>query len=210
MDNPVLIFGAKGIGPVALDIFRSNDVIVFGFLDEDASMHGKEINDISVLGNPEDDGFLKLIGKKCVAFVAVDDPKYRKSLVKLLNERRKVMPVNAIHGHADISPAAAIGHGNFINTGVKIGPNSSIGNHCILHNSAIIDFNVKVGDFVQIGAGSIINAEVTLEEGAFIGTGVTIVSGVTIGKNARVGAGSVVIADVAPGKTVFGNPADIV
>ncbi|EAZ82263.1 acetyltransferase [Algoriphagus machipongonensis] len=207
MDKPVIILGATGIAQSALEIFNSNQVMVYGFLDEDESMHGTEINTVSVLGNPEDDGFLKLIGKKSEAFVAVDDVKYRKYLVKMLNEKRKVQPVNAIHNTANISTDAVIGHGNFINARVVIGTGAEIGQHCIFHTGAIIDYKAKLGDFVQVGAGSVINSEVTVEEGAFIGSGVTIVSGVKIGKNARIGAGSVVIASVGDNETVFGNPA---
>lgn len=207
MEKPVIILGAKGIAHPALEIFNSNQVIVYGFLDEDESIHGTEINTVSVLGNPEDDGFLKLIGKKVESFVAVDDVKYRKFLVELLNERRKVQPINAIHQTAYISTDALIGHGNFINAKVTIGAGAEIGQHCILHSGAIIDHKAKLGDFVQVGAGTIINSEVTIEEGAFIGSGVTIVSGVSIGKNARIGAGSVVISSVGANETVFGNPA---
>jgi len=207
MDKPVIILGAKGIAHSALEIFNSNQIIVYGFLDEDASLHGTEINVVPVLGHTEDDGFLKLIGKKCEAFVAVDDNKYRQFLVNMLNEKRKVQPINAIHHTAYISTDASLGHGNFINAKVNVGAGAKIGGHCILHSGAIIEHGVHLADFVQVGAGSVINSGVTIEEGAFIGSGVVVVSGVTIGKNARVGAGSVVISDVKSGETVFGNPA---
>lgn len=207
MDKPVIILGAKGIAHPALEIFNSNQVIVYGFLEEDASLHQTEINNVPVLGHTEDEGFLKLIGKKTEAFVAVDDSKYRKFLVDMLLETRKVQPVNAIHQRAYVSTDAALGHGNFINANVLIGAGAEVGSHCIFHTGSIVDHKVKIQDFVQIGAGSIINAEVNIEEGAFIGSGVTIVAGVTIGKGARVGAGSVVIASVGKNETVFGNPA---
>lgn len=207
MDKPVIILGAKGIAHPALEIFNSNQVIVYDFLDEHEKLHGSEINVVPILGHPEDDGYLKLIGKKCEAFVAVDDNKYRQFLVQMLNEKRKVQPVNAIHERAYISTDASIGHGNFVNAQVTVGAGAKVGSHCIFHTGAIIDHTCELEDFVQIGAGSIINAGVTIKEGAFIGSGVTIVSGITIGKEARVGAGSVVIADVKDGETVFGNPA---
>ncbi|AEL25761.1 acetyltransferase [Cyclobacterium marinum] len=210
MEKPIIIFGAKGIAHPALEIFNSHDAVVYGFLDDDASLHQKEINNVAILGKLEDDGFLKLIGKKCEAFVAVDDPKYRESLVKLLNERRKVQPVNALHRLAYISTDAGIGHGNFINAKVTIGAGAEIGNHCILHTNATIEHQAKIGDFVQVGAGAVINSGVTIENGVFIGSGVTIVSGVKIGKNARIGAGSVVIADIEAKQTVFGNPAQVI
>jgi sugar O-acyltransferase (sialic acid O-acetyltransferase NeuD family) len=207
MEKPVIILGAKGIAHPALEIFNSNRVIVYGFLDEDEKLHGTEINTVTVLGRTEDEGFLKLIGQKCEAFVAVDDTKYRKFLVEMLLENRKVQPVNAIHQSAYISTDAAIGHGNFINAQVTIGAAAVIGSHCILHTGSIVDHTAKLGDFVQVGAGTIINSEVTIGEGAFIGSGVTIVSGITVGKNARIGAGSVVTKNVPAFTTVFGNPA---
>lgn len=207
MEKPVIILGAKGIAIPALEIFNSNKVDVYGFLDEDKELFGKTINNVSVLGHTEDDGFLKLIGKKCEAFVAVEDNAYRKFLVKLLNEKRKVQPVNAIHQTAYIATDAAIGHGNFINAKVTIGAGAKIGQHGVFNSDCSIEHQVEIGDFVQIGTGSAINSGVKIANGAFIGSGVTVVSGVTIGKNARVGAGSVVIADVKDNETVFGNPA---
>jgi sugar O-acyltransferase (sialic acid O-acetyltransferase NeuD family) len=207
MEKPVMIFGAKGLGKSALEIFESNNVIAYGFLDDDATLHGTEINDVSILGATDDDGFLKFIGKKCEAFVAIDDNKLRKSITKMLLDRRSVMPINAYHNTAVIAKSVHFEHGSYVGPRVVLGAHAKIGSHCILHTGAVIDYNAELADYVQIGAGSIVNSEVKIEEGAFIGSGATIVSGITIGKNARVGAGSVVISDVPAGKTVFGNPA---
>jgi sugar O-acyltransferase (sialic acid O-acetyltransferase NeuD family) len=207
MDNPVIIFGANFLGRAAKEIFEGNNNVVYGFLDDNKSLHNTEIDDVQVLGNTDDDGFLKLIGKKCEAFVAVDDNKLRKSLVKMIQEVRHMQPVNAIHGAAIIGKTVSIGHGNFIDAGVTIGAGATVSNHCILNANVHLGAEARVNDFVQIGAGSIINAGVVIEEEVFIGSGVTIVSGISIGKGARVGAGSVVIGPVSAGETVFGNPA---
>jgi sugar O-acyltransferase (sialic acid O-acetyltransferase NeuD family) len=209
MENPVLIFGAGSIGLTALDLFQRNGVIVYGLLDDKKDLHGKEFGDVSVLGETDDDGFLKLIGQKCEAFVAISDTRVRKRLVKMLNDRRKIQPVNAIHDKAIVSTLATLGHGNLISANVVVNPYASIGQHCLLQSNVLIDTQAKLGDYVHVGAGSTINSNVVLEEGAFVGTGVTIVAGVTIGKNARVGAGSVVIEDVDANATVFGNPAKV-
>jgi sugar O-acyltransferase (sialic acid O-acetyltransferase NeuD family) len=208
MENPVIIIGsATGLGIVALDIFQSNQVIVYCFLDDNKELHGKEVHEISVMGSTDDDGYLKLIGKKCEAFIATDDTKFHKHLAEMLTERRNMMPVNAIHNRSYISGMASIGHGNLINANVIINTGAKIGNHCILHAGAIIDYQSQVGDFVQIGAGSVINSNVTLANDVFVGSGVSIVSGIKVGKGARIGAGSVVIEDVKAGTTIFGNPA---
>ena len=210
MDKPVIIFGAKGIAKAALEIFESNNVVVYGFLEEDKALHNTEINTIPVLGSPDDNGFLKLIGQKCEAFVATDENTVRQDNVEFLMNTRKVMPVNAVHQSAHIPESAAIGHGNFIAAGVKIGTAVKIGQHCIVNMGAIIDYETELEDLVQIGAGAVVNAGTKVCKNAFIGTGSIIVGGVTIGEGARIGAGSVVISDVSEGETVFGNPAKVV
>ncbi|WP_020605738.1 acetyltransferase [Spirosoma spitsbergense] len=207
MENPVLIFGAGSLGLTALDLFQRNSVVVYGLLDDNKELHGQEFGAVSVLGETDDDGFLKLVGNKCEAFVAIGDTRVRKRLVKLLNERRKVQPVNAIHDTATVSTLAVIGHGNLVAARAVINPFAEVGQHCIIQAGAIIESRAKVSDYVMVGTGSILNSDAVVEEGAFIGTGVTVIAGVKIGKNARIGAGSVVVEDVIAGATVFGNPA---
>lgn len=210
MDNPVIIFGTGGLGRAALEIFESNGNVVYGFLDDNSDLHGTEIDNVPVLGSTDDDGFLKLIGKKCEAFVASDDSDLKKSLADMLKDRRKMMPVNGIHSSSAMAHSSVLGHGNFINGGCVVGAGVEMGNHCVLHSGATVDHNCKLGDFVQVGAGASISANVEVGESAFIGTGASIIPGVKIGKNARIGAGSVVIADVEDDQTVFGNPATVV
>lgn len=207
MENPVLIFGAGSLGITALDLFQRNNVVVYGLLDDNKDLHGKEFGSVSVLGETDDDGFLKLIGQKCEAFIAISDARVRKRLVKMLNERRKVQPVNAIHDTAIVSTMATIGHGNLIAARAVVNPYAEVGQHCVIQAGAVIESQATIGDYVQIGTGSVINSNVTIEDGAFIGTGAVVIAGIIIGKNARIGAGSVVVENVETGTTVFGNPA---
>ncbi len=210
MTKPVLVFGGKGLAKAAIDIFKSNKIVVYGILDDEKNLHGTEIDDISILGATEDENYLKILGKKCDAFLAFDDMRVRKSIAKILVKEFEVMPINAIHNSAFISDSAILHHGSFINAMVNVGAYASIGNHCILHTGAIIEHEAIIEDFTQIGAGSIVNSGAEIGEGVFIGSGVTIVSGVKIGKNASVGAGSVVIENIKEGARVFGNPAKVV
>jgi sugar O-acyltransferase (sialic acid O-acetyltransferase NeuD family) len=208
--KPVIIFGAKTIGKIALEIFKSNDVTVYGFLEDDKLLHQGEIDFVGILGSTDDDGFLKLIGQKCDAFIASDELKYHKHLVQLLQDRRHIVPTNAIHYQTWLATTVSLGHGNLIDAGASLGTFTKIGSHNLIHAQATLDAEVELGDYIQIGAGSTIGSNVIIEDGAFIGTGVTIVNGITIGKHARVGAGSVVIENVKPNTTVFGNPAKAV
>lgn len=207
MENPVIIFGANALGRTAKEIFESNEVVIYGFLDDNKKLHNKEVDDVVVLGSTDDDGFLKLIGKKCEAFIAIDDNKVRRNLVKMLLEVRHVQPVNATHRLAMLSPRVTLGYGNFFDAGFSCGPGSTLGSYGIFGAGSHVGAESIIGDYVQIGAGAIINSGVTVEEDVFIGSGAVVVSGVTLEKGARIGAGSVVIATVKAGTTVFGNPA---
>ena len=210
IDNPIIIFGARSLGKVALEILQKNQLIVYGFLEDDDVLHATEIDHVPVMGSTEDAAYLKLIGKKCEAFVAVENIDERREIVKMLEEKRKVTPLNAIHPSAMLAQSAIIGHGNLLNTGVTLGAGAVLGSHCILHTHTIIEHDVVIHDFVQVGAGSILNEAVKVEKNAFIGAGVTLVAGITIGEGARVGAGAVVLADVKKGEAVLGNPAKLV
>ncbi len=210
MENPVLILGAGSIGRLAKDIFESNGNVVYGFLDDEKKLHGRELDDVAVLGRTDDDGFLKLIGKKCEAFVATDEVLLKKSLIKMLREVRKVQPVNAIHRQALISPRAVMGYGNLVDQGAVLSAGVELGHYILIQAGAVVGPGVTIADYAHIGARAVINAEVKIGEEAFVGTGAVVVAGVSIGKGARIGAGSVVIGDVADGETVFGNPAKTV
>lgn len=208
MEKPVIIIGATALGKSAMELFLNNDVVVYGFLDDDTKLQGTEIGEVSVLGDLDDSSFLSIIGNDCEAFIALEEIEMRKNIVNSLVEQNKVMPVNAIHSRAIISSSASLGHGNYIGAGTILESNAKIGSHLIINSGAIINHEAELGDYVQVGAGSVINSGAKIASDVFIGTGVVIISGIKIGEGARIGAGSVVISDVKKGETVFGNPAE--
>jgi sugar O-acyltransferase (sialic acid O-acetyltransferase NeuD family) len=207
MQNPVIIVGAQQLGKLALDIFLSNNVVVYCFLEDKKELQQQEINNVSVMSSTDDPEFLKLLGKKCEVFVAAEDTAARKSTVSMLKEAYQVVPVNAIHKFTSVSDHAWLGHGNLINAGAVLNTNAKIGDNCVVHSNAVVEADATLGNLVQVGAGALIGAGATIEDQAFIGAGAVIVAGIKIGKKARVGAGAVVIADVPANQTVFGNPA---
>jgi len=206
-EKAVIIFGASGLGRVVSDIFLSRNILTFCYLDDDETLHNQELNDVMVMSSTDDDGFLKYIGNKCQAFVAVENREERIDIIEMLKKKRKVMPVNAIHDKAIVSESAHIEHGNLINAGAIINPNSKILNHCIIHSNAIIEYEATLADFVQVGTGAIISAKAEIGEGALIGAGAVIATGVKVGKGAQVAPGAVVLQHIGEEAIVFGNPA---
>lgn len=207
MQDPVIIFGAGTTGKIVADIFNLNNVLIYGFLDDKVEIQKQEIGSITIVGATDDGGLLKIIGNKTEAFVAIKNKEDRKRIVDMLKERRKTVPVNAIHPFTNISEEAILGHGNLVGAGSTIGAFARISSHNLIYQGVCIEPEVKIADFCEVGSGSVLGSGVMVEEGVFIGPGCTIVSGIKIGKNARIGAGSVVIEDVKSGKTLFGNPA---
>jgi len=192
-----MILGAGGMGKAAMEAFLSNEVVIYGFLDEDETLTGREIGDIAVLGQVDDPGLLGVIGKDCEAFVATEEVELRKNLVEMLTKERKVMPVNAIHKQAQLATSVVLGHGNYIGPLASLGAFVRLGSH----------HEARLGDYVQVGSGAVVGAGAQLDDEVFVGSGAIVVAGVKVGAGARIGAGSVVVQDVKEGETVFGNPA---
>ena len=204
--KPVIIFGVNTVGKIAKEIFDQHGIITYCFLDDDEAIQNTEIGDVSVLGKTDDEEMIRLLGKECNSFVAIDEIALRKSLTEDLKIKEEV-PVNVIHQQAKVADSAHFEYGNFINAGATVNSFSKIGSHNHFHGNVLIDAEATVGNFTTIGAGAIINSGAIIEDEVFIGSGSIIVSGIKIGAGARVGAGSVVVNDVKAGSTVFGNPA---
>ncbi len=202
-----MILGAGGLGKTALDIFIQNEVIVYGFLDDNESLHHTLIQEVTVLGSVADDTLFRIIGDECDVCIAVEEVEKREALAELIQKKRKKMPINVVHPVSVLENSVMLQHGNFIGAGVYLGSEVEIGNHCLIQPQTTINYEAKIGDLVYIGSGAVINSGVNIGKKAFIGSGVTITANVKIGENARIVAGSVVMRDVADGQTVFGVPA---
>lgn len=207
MANPIIIFGAGILGKVALDIFQSQNILVYGFLDDDTSLQEQDVLGTPVLGSTDSQKILKQIGKKCDAFVASDNNIFKKAQAEQIMTLTKGSLANAIHASVFLPSIWHCGIGNMIGSRVVIGVNVQVGNFCIIGSGAILEADTHIGHYAQVGTGANLGAGVLIGEGAFIGAGAVLVAGVKVGKNARVGAGSVVVQDVAANQTVFGNPA---
>ncbi len=188
---PVIIIGVNPFALEVAHIFQKNEVVVYGFLDDDIKKKDTMIGEIPVLGTTEDDAYWGLIGKSCSVFVALENPTERKKMIELIEEDRGTKPVHAIHPSAQIADVKSLAYGLFIGASSIISPES------------------KLGDHVIIGAGSVIGKEAQIDKNAFVGIHSTIVGSVKIGKGATVGAGSVVIENIPASKRAFGNPAKI-
>lgn len=207
MSKPVIIFGTGGLARTALNIFEQNEVLVYGFLTEDETEVGEEINRIMVMATVDDDVFIRKSTKEADVFVALEDQSEREEMIHTLIKKHKKMPTNAIHRSAQLANDLSMGYGNLIQAGVSIGAAVELGNHNVIGSGTQIDYQVKLEDFVRLGAGCVVSAKVHLASQVLVGSGAVISGGVKVGKNAKIAAGSVVLRNVKEEAAVFGNPA---
>ena len=87
---PVIIIGVNPFAIEVAHIFQINNVVIYGFLDDDPKKQGTEIGEIPVLGNTEESTYWDLIGKTCGVFVALENPIERKKMIETIEEEKLV------------------------------------------------------------------------------------------------------------------------
>jgi len=207
MTTRVLILGAGGHAQVVADILlRARDagqpVIPIGYLDDDASLHGKGLLDLPVLGQTS---ALSRIPHDAL-IIAIGSNQIRKRIADALAATSETF-ATARHPAAIIAPDVQIGPGAMICAGVVINTGSVIGTHVILNTGCTVDHHSNIGSCVHVAPGTHLGGEVVIKEGALVGIGAIVVPRTTIGAWAVVGAGAVVTKSVPPGVTVVGVPA---
>lgn len=204
----VVLIGARldGHAGVVLDVIREYDLYeVVGFLDDELSLHHKDISGIPLLGSIES-YFSRFPLKETLFFVSSGNNIFRESCYDYI-KKKGLNFVNVIHPSAVISQSAKIGKGVFVGANVSITHNVTIGNGVLINTSASIDHDNIIEDFVNISPGCHTSGRVRIKKKAFLGSGVSIIPDITIGEDAVIGAGAVVIGDIAANTKVAGVPA---
>ncbi|MFQ7110035.1 MAG: acetyltransferase [Anaerovoracaceae bacterium] len=204
----LVIIGAGGFGrEVADTVKRINDenskYNLIGFIDDDESVVGNEINGIEVLGNTE---FLKRkINNDVRAAIAIASSDIKKYVASLL--KGYVVWENIIDPTVIISESNIMGVGNIIQPFVVINANSKIGNHCTINYGCGLGHDVILDDYVSLMPMCNVTGNVHLNESVYLGADVCIIPSVNIEKESIVGAGTTVIKDIVETGTYVGNPA---
>jgi len=196
----VWLYGAGGIGVVALDILSESKIPVAGFLDDSENL--QEFNGFRVL---RADTFSEMNSDDFLV-VCISDVDIRKKLCLKYEDRLRTVT----HRSAVISPTASIGKGVLCFHRSVVQANARIGSGVILNTACSIDHDCRIGSFAHIGPQATICGLVDIGERAYIGANATVLPNVIIGSGAVIGAGAVVTKDVAGGVTVVGVPARVV
>ncbi len=203
----VLILGAGGHAQVVADILlRARDagqpITPIGYLDDDASLHGKVLLDLPVLGHTSALGRIP----HDAIIIAIGNNQIRKRLADKLSAAGETF-ASARHPAAIIAPDVRIGPGAMICAGVVVNIGTVIGVHVILNTGSTVDHHNDLRNYVHVAPGVHTGGEVVIEEGVLVGIGATVAPRTSVGAWAIVGAGAVVTKTVPPGVTVVGVPA---
>ena len=205
MKEPILIYGAGGLGKEVLSLVRVlNKFEAVGFID-DGVKKGTVIKGVKVLGGVD---FLNSYSPPVNMVLAVGDPSTKAMLIKTIDPSRVYFPV-LIHPSVIVQDEGAISFagGTIIGAGCILTTDISISAHVLLNLNTTVGHDTTIGDFSSIMPATNVAGNVQIETGVLIGSGANIMNGIRLGRFSRIGMGSVVIRDVEPETTVAGVPA---
>lgn len=200
----LIIIGASGFGrEVAWLVERINRINptwnILGFIDDNESLVGDEINGYKVLCTTK--GIEK--HRESYFICAVGASKARKQIVeKLIGYKFATV----IDPSVEMSDSIEIGEGTIICAHTVLTVNIQIGRHVIINLDCTIGHDAILENYVTLYPSVNVSGMTHYGECAELGTGTQIIQGKTIGNGTIVGAGSVVVKDLPEECTAVGAP----
>ncbi|MDJ0340931.1 acetyltransferase [Streptomyces sp. H10-C2] len=178
---------------------------LLGHLDDNAALHGREVDGITVLGGC--DLVHELPGARLV--ICVGNPRDYAARARLV--RRLGLPehryATVIHPAAVVSGTSAVGPGSVLLAHSVLTAAVRVGAHVAVMPHVVLTHDDVIGDYATIASGVRLGGGVRLERGAYVGAGSLVRECTTIGAWSLIGMGSTVLGDVPPGEVWVGSPA---
>ncbi len=210
ISRPLVLFGCGGhareVAEIALHAKElALGPTILGFLDEDASRHGEQVDGIPVLGSFE---WLQEHLDSVDLVVAIGHIPTRQRIA----ERSLTLGASfatVISPLATLSRHCRIGRGSMIFPQVVVSTNVTIGEHVILGVHSSVSHDCVIEDFAFLCPGSRATGGVTLGTGAMLGTNASILPGRSVGAGTLIGGGACVATNIGCGVTAVGVPAKV-
>ena len=206
--TPIVVYGASGHGretALLIDamIAAGAPWRLLGFLDDDASLIGRTIGGLPVLG---DGGYLSVhMGTTDVA-LGIGNASARQRVVERIRPNVRSFPV-LMHPSVPRFDRVTLGEGVQIHAGSILTVDIVIGAFAILNRHVDVSHDCRVGEWSTLAPGVTLAGNVSLETGSDLGVRACCIPGVRVGAWSVIGAGAVVTRDIPAGVTAVGVPA---
>lgn len=192
----IVIIGAGGIGREAAWIIEEinkveNKLRLIGFVDDNMSMWGQNLNGYEVLGGLNT---LYPLKNKPQVIVAIANCKVKKAIVENLQGNFEF--VTLIHPSVNVSSYVKIGQGTLIYPGVILTVNTTIGNHVLISGNCGIGHDTEIRDYSSVLWGCKFSGYNVIKEQCFIGIGASIAQGVNVETMSKVEIGSILTGNI--------------
>ena len=206
--QPVVVYGAGGYGRETVQLIEDINAHrarwdLLGYIDDDPSTHGREVNGLPVLGGLE---WLNSEGPNVRIALGVGSPTAKRRIVARVGSDNQRF-ITIVHPSVRLCRWLEIGPGTSIAAGTMLTVNIHIRAFVSVNRVCNISHDCRVGDFATVAPASNLSGGVELGTGCEIGSGVTTIEGVRIGEWTIVGAGAVVASDLPANCTAVGVPA---
>lgn len=205
----LIIIGASGFGREVLWLVerineKSAEWNILGFVDDDLSIQGEEINGYKVIGTSDD--VLKYSNSYFVCAVGASHIR-KKVIEKVTKLNPNIKFATVIDPSVEMSKLHKIGVGTIICAHTILTVNFTIGDHVIINLDCTVGHDVVLGDFDTLYPSVNVSGAVTVGKCTELGTGSQIIQCKNIGENTIIGAGAVVVSDIPDKCTAVGCPA---
>ncbi len=212
--DELIVLCARSHARVAIDVLRTMGLSPASLVDDDAALHGTEVDGVKVTGaldsvfnrKPETVKLVHGLGNKARA--GNSDLRRRREWFERFKAQGYSF-VQVISPKAMVSERAVLQEGCHVMTGAIVQAGCHVGANTIVNTGAQLDHDCRVGPHSHIAPGAILCGGVEVGAECHIGAGAVILENIKIGDRAVVGAGAVVTADVAAGTTVMGGAARV-
>lgn len=204
--RPLLVVGSGGFARETVEAVRAGAAFdVLGYLDDDASRHGRALAGVPVLG-PVD---VAADHPDAAIVLATGRPADYGSRRRLAD--RLGLPAEryarVVHPAAVIGGSCRLGAGTVVLAGAVLTADVQVGSHVAVMPHVVLTHDDDVRDFVTLASGVRLGGGVRVEENAYLGAGALVREQRRVGAWALVGMGAVVTTDVPAGEVWVGNPA---
>lgn len=201
--NQLIVVGGGGFAKEVVWLAKDCGFDVIGLLDDNESMHGKEVFGVPVVGNVVDwNSYIN-----CQFVVAIGSPRTRKLVVDNMRSSGAPKFATLIHPTVIKSQSVVFSEGCIVCAGMIFTVDITIGEHCIFNLNGTVGHDCKIGSFVTVAPMAAISGNVNLHDFVEVGTGATLRQGVTLNRGSMLGMGAVLTKDIPDFVIYAGNPA---